>query len=311
MFIELLIRDIPINFDCILSLKIVIYNKHGVIYLKISVIISTYNSSELLIKALCGYEAQTDKDFEIIVADDGSDVAHRERYEKYASELKIPVSYVWHPDEGFRKNRILNQAIIASQGEYLLFTDGDCIPEPDFLVCHRNNAEKGRFLSGGACRLRADVSAKIGFSEINLGLPFKVLKMMQMGRLHSTFFIKMGAKNIGINAILDKLVPVKMTFNGGNSSCWKKDAIAIGGFDERMGYGGEDCEFGFRLKNYGIQPKRIRYSARCVHLEHSREYYNKDIHQSNSQIIKRTIHSKHTVTKYGLNNSAPTQTTEA
>ena len=39
---------------------------------KISVIISTYNSEEWLEKVLWGYEMQTEKNFELILADDGS-----------------------------------------------------------------------------------------------------------------------------------------------------------------------------------------------------------------------------------------------
>jgi glycosyltransferase involved in cell wall biosynthesis len=48
------------------------------------------------------------------------------------AQIDIPIQHVWQEDDGFQKCRVMNKAIVASRGEYLIFTDGDCIPHPDF-----------------------------------------------------------------------------------------------------------------------------------------------------------------------------------
>ena len=101
-----------------------------------SVIISTYNSPHWLEKVLWGYAAQTHADFELIVADDGSERQTAALIARMRHPIRQRVSHVWHEDRGFRKCRILNRAIAAAEGKYLVFTDGDCIPRKDFLAQH-------------------------------------------------------------------------------------------------------------------------------------------------------------------------------
>src|SRR5690606_21181224 len=73
----------------------------------ISIIITTYNSPDWLEKVLWGYQAQTNHDFEVIIADDGSGEATRQRIEELRPSLKYSVQHIWHEDEGFRKCTIL------------------------------------------------------------------------------------------------------------------------------------------------------------------------------------------------------------
>ncbi len=115
---------------------------------RISVIITTYNSPAALEKVLLGYALQTDRNFEVVVADDGSDQQTAELIKQFRASSDLRISHVWHQDNGFRKCEILNRAIEASTGDYLVFTDGDCIPRADFVEVHRQEAEPGRFLSG-------------------------------------------------------------------------------------------------------------------------------------------------------------------
>ncbi len=108
---------------------------------KISVIVSTYNSEEWLKKVLWGFNYQLFKDFEVVVADDGSRSATRELIEKMADEVHYPIVHVWQEDDGFQKSRILNKAITACNAEYIIMTDGDCIPREDFVLVHYINKE--------------------------------------------------------------------------------------------------------------------------------------------------------------------------
>ncbi|MEL1222231.1 MAG: glycosyltransferase, partial [Candidatus Neomarinimicrobiota bacterium] len=94
----------------------------------ISVIISTYNKPHFLEKVLTGYCFQTFNDFEIIIADDGSSNETKEMIAKFDQLLPQKIYHVWHEDNGFRKCKILNAAILKSSNDYLVFSDGDCIP---------------------------------------------------------------------------------------------------------------------------------------------------------------------------------------
>ena len=117
--------------------------------MKASVIFTTYNHPKWLENVLWGFSVQSYKDFEIIVADDGSTDETRDVINNFVKQSGIAVKHIWHEDNGFQKCRILNRAIVASESEYLIFTDGDCIPHEDFVKNHIDLAEDNTFLSGG------------------------------------------------------------------------------------------------------------------------------------------------------------------
>ena len=104
-----------------------------------SVIFSTYNSEDWLEKTIIGFSAQTFKDFEMIIADDGSKEATKTLIDRLRNEIDIPIIHVWQEDNGFQKSQILNKSILASTSDYLIFTDGDCIPREDFVDVHGKN----------------------------------------------------------------------------------------------------------------------------------------------------------------------------
>jgi len=80
----------------------------------ISVIISTYNQPEWLEKVLWGYENQSYKDFELIVADDGSGIETKDLIAKFQQRGTLTIHHVWHDDNGFQKTAILNKALLQS-----------------------------------------------------------------------------------------------------------------------------------------------------------------------------------------------------
>ncbi len=267
--------------------------------LKISVIFTTYNSPAWLEKVLWGYNNQTDKNFEVVVADDGSTQETTDLIEKFKQEANIEVKHVWQEDDGFQKCRILNKAIIASTGEYLIFSDGDCIPRKDFVEVHRMNAKPNHFLSGGYFKLPMDTSKQITKDDILNENCFDKEWLVQNGVKPSIKFMKLTAK--GWKAKLYNHITVtNKTFNGHNSSCFKSDALKANGFDERMRYGGLDCEFGRRLKNANVNPIQIRYSAVCVHLDHPRGYVNDEDWKRNREILAENKSQKLIATPAGI-----------
>lgn len=240
----------------------------------VSVIISTYNSPEWLEKVIWGYACQCSRGFELVIADDGSRGETREKIESLREETGLEIQHQWHEDTGFRKCRIMNQAITASRGSYLIFSDGDCIPRSDFIKQHVKRRSQGRFLSGGYSKLSMDASHRIERAEIESGLAFDPEFLAKYG-LKNRITAKHCARGWHA-ALMNHLTPTSPTWNGHNASAWKSDALAVNGFDERMVYGGEDREFGERLFNYGLKSTQIRYSAICIHLDHKRGYVTRE-----------------------------------
>src|SRR5688500_12014657 len=114
--------------------------------MKVSVIISTYNAPDWLEKVLWGYSCQDHTDFEIIITDDGSGNDTQNVIRSFQQSSALEIHHLWHEDKGYRRQTILNQAILKAKTEYIIFTDGDCIPRRDFISTHVRHATKGCFL---------------------------------------------------------------------------------------------------------------------------------------------------------------------
>lgn len=266
----------------------------------ISVIISTYNSFEWLEKTLTGYEAQTFTDFEIVIADDGSNEEIVQKIQGFINASLLKITHVWHEDNGFQKTKILNKALLQCAGEYIVMSDGDCIPRRDFLEVHDQHKKPGYFLSGGYFKLPMETSNAISKKDILEQNCFDINWLKEHG-LQTSGFKTSKLTSSGFKAkFLNTVTPTTPSWNGHNSSGWKKDILAINGFDERMQYGGEDRELGERLVNAGIKPIQIRYSAICVHLDHSRGYVNQEALQVNKNIRQETKRLKKTTTEFGI-----------
>jgi len=248
--------------------------------MKLSVIISTYNSPEWLEKVIWGYSVQTHKDFELIIADDGSTDETRQCIDRMREATGLTIKHVWQEDDGFRKCRILNRAVLESESEYLVFTDGDCIPRRDFLQVHASEAEPGHYLSGGYHKLPMDTSRAISRDDILTGRCFE-LPWLKAHGLKSTYKNSKLTANRWQARLFNALTPTRCRFKGSNGSAWKNDVLAVNGFDESMAYGGEDREFGVRLVNLGIKPKHVRYNAIVIHLDHARGYVEPHIVEAN------------------------------
>lgn len=267
--------------------------------MKISVIVSTYNAEEWLEKVLIGYSVQTYSDFELIIADDGSRSLTKELIDRYSQNYPVPIRHLWHEDLGYRRQEILNVAIVEANYEYIIMTDGDCIPRKDFVEVHAKYAEKGRFLSGGYCKLSMKVSKLISEEDIKTGTCFDVKWLKSKDKLGFSQTLKLSTDGV-MATILDTVTPTTPSFNNCNSSGFREDMIAINGYDERMKYGGPDREFGERLENNGIKGKQIRYQAIVLHLDHARGYKTPESLAANLAIRKDVKDNKIVWTPYGI-----------
>ncbi|NER10751.1 Glycosyltransferase involved in cell wall bisynthesis [Muriicola jejuensis] len=266
---------------------------------KISIVVSTYNSEAWLEKVLWGFEYQTFKDFEVVIADDGSGPATRKLLDEMSAEVSYPIIHVWQEDDGFQKSRILNKAIVACNASYIVMTDGDCIPREDFVEVHYINKEPGYFISGGYYMLPMNISKAITREDIQKQNCFNIHWLKNMGIPKTFKNNKLTARGF-ISKFFNAITPTNASWNGHNSSGWKKDILNVNGFDERMQYGGQDRELGERLFNFGIKSKQLRYSAVCVHLDHKRGYKTPESIEKNKAIRKETRNEKRVWTHYGI-----------
>ena len=266
---------------------------------EISVIISTYNSEAWLEKVMWSYEAQTFKNFEMVIADDGSKQPTLNLIERMKTLVSYPISHIWHEDNGFQKSQILNKAILACNSDYILMSDGDCMARADYVQVHINERQKGYFLSGGYFMLPMSISKEITKENIMSQDCFNLNWLKRHG-LKSSFknnkLTASGFKEKFLNAV----TPTNASWNGHNASGWKTDILGINGFDERMQYGGQDRELGERLFNYGIKSKQIRYSAVCLHLDHPRGYKTQDSIDKNLSIRATTKKENLKWTEFGI-----------
>ena len=235
---------------------------------KISVIVTTYNWPEALNLCLLSLTQQTDTNFEIIVADDGSGASTKEVIDQIAAQSTLRIEHVWQEDDGCRKTRIVNRGIEASAGSYLVFIDGDCITQPDFVSQHRKLAQENYLITGSRILLSESLTKKL----------------LQADRWNYSEFKKhiISYRMAGdINKVLQLLVKrgdgqwrnfkrfIWRRIKGCNMACWKSDALAIGGFDESLvGWAHEDADFVFRLEHHGVHRKSGSWSTEVIHLYH-------------------------------------------
>ncbi|MDT8375308.1 MAG: glycosyltransferase family 2 protein [Mariprofundaceae bacterium] len=233
----------------------------------IAVIISTYNSPDFLRLVLEGYRRQSDFNFSIYIADDGSGEETKALIARYQSDFPVPVKHIWHEDRGFRKARIHNITIGQIDAPYLLLTDGDCVPLPGMIKAHRSFAKQGHLISGGRVLLSEQWTGMLSRGDA---------KLHSDASLAEWFLHRL--KN-NINRILPLSVPTHVGrpnrelrgIRGCHISCWLDDLRKINGFDESYeGWGREDSDLVARLFHAGICRLDLR-GMPVLHLWHREE----------------------------------------
>ncbi len=228
--------------------------------IRASLLISTYNWPEALDLVLKSVKLQSQLPIEVVIADDGSKPETKIIIEYYRTQLPIPIKHVWHEDIGFRKTIIMNQAISQLNGDYIIQIDGDIILHPRFIEDHVREAEIGFFIKGSRGRLTQFKSADVLCTKNISIYPFdKGVK----STINATRFLL--ASRLFFYKDLHKTRNLK----GCNFAVWKKDFIAVNGYNNALtGWGHEDIELGARLVNLGIKRKHLKMTAVCYHIYH-------------------------------------------
>lgn len=236
--------------------------------MRIAVIITTYNRPDALAAVLDGYLAQTAPDFEALVADDGSTEETAALVRQYQARAAFPIRHIWQEDLGFRAAMARNRALAATDADYVIFTDGDCIPRPDFVARHRLLAEQGCFLSGNRILLSQRFTERLLAQKLPVHrwgwgawlaarARGDIKRLLPLLRLPNIKWLR-------------KLGPRR--WEGAktcNLSAWRKDLLAVNGLEESYtGWGLEDSDLVIRLIRAGVLAKSARFSAPVLHLWH-------------------------------------------
>jgi glycosyltransferase involved in cell wall biosynthesis len=237
---------------------------------KTSVIAAFYNNIKYLKLVLAGFERQTEKNFELIIADDGSTKEVVKEIESISSNYHFRIKHIWHPDRGFRKNKILNQAILASESDYLIFIDSDCVPHSKFVEEHLKEKENNKVLTGRRVNLSQKITNELTEQNIKEGfLEDHHFKIIADGLFGKSYDVEKGfyLQNKFLRKTLNKKYRGLL---GCNFSLYKKDLLDINGFDERYEAPsiGEDSDVEFRLGSIGVKVKSLNHIAVQYHLYH-------------------------------------------
>ncbi|MET0278690.1 MAG: glycosyltransferase family 2 protein [Pseudorhodoplanes sp.] len=233
----------------------------------ISIIVTTWNREDALDAVLRSLGAQSDRDFEVIVADDGSGPSTAKLIAEWQGRLGRPLKHVWQEHRGFRAAEIRNRAILASEGTYCIFLDGDCIARPGFIATHRKLAEQDWFVTGNRILMSEQLTATVlrdkldpefwnyrewarerGRGGINRTVPLMRLPLGPLRKLRWRAW--RGARSC-------------------NLAVWRRDLDRIDGFDcAYEGWGREDSDLLVRLLHAGVRRKDGVFATGVLHLWH-------------------------------------------
>jgi glycosyltransferase involved in cell wall biosynthesis len=264
----------------------------------VSLVIAVYNSVRSLELILAALERQTFTDFEAVVADDGSGPEIRDLVDRAATGKSFPIKYVWHEDDGFRKNAILNKAVVAADGEHVVFIDGDCVPHRHFLRDHARLRRQGSVLCGRRVNLSPQMTERITLDSIRSGAFERLsLPLVWDGLLAHSANLE-DAIRIE-NDFLRGLIPRnRPRILGCNFSVEKRLLEEVNGFNEdyRAPGLGEDSDIAFRLGLIGARFVSLRYLATLFHLYHPRT----SVGNENKRLYDHVVRERNPVCANGL-----------
>ena len=266
--------------------------------MRIAVIVTTYNRPDALAAVLAGYLAQHDTEFELLVADDGSTDDTRRVVDEFKARAKFPVTHVWHEDQGFRAAAIRNRALAATRADYIVFSDGDCVPGPYFVAQHRKLAVRGWFVAGNRVLLSAGFTNRVlreqlPIQEWSLGHWLTAWVKRDINRWLPLVTLPDGSFR---RSAPQRWEGVKTC----NLAAWRADLLRVNGLDETYsGWGLEDSDLVIRLLHAGVQHKSARFAAPVFHLWHNEN--DRSRLAENQRLVDALMQSKRSVAVLGVN----------
>ncbi len=259
--------------------------------MRVSVIITTYNRPETLVKVLESLGNQTRMADEVIVADDGSGAEAVESVRHFIACSSYPLQHVWQEDRGFRAAEIRNKAIKRSKGEYIVLLDGDCIPEKHFIEDHLLLAEPGYFFQGKRVLISKRLSLTFTHEDAN-STPRLLGYALRLDISNSHHIVRLTCFPSYSSTRLRGM-------RGCNMSFYRKDICAVNGFNQDFeGWGREDSELAVRFYRYGLKRKEHPFMAICFHLWHPD--HDKTRLSTNDELLRKVVESSEYTCSNGL-----------
>ena len=248
---------------------------------------------------VCGRcQRRSDRDFEVIVADDGSGVSTAAVVNEWARRMSVPLKHAWHADRGFRLAEIRNRAIRLAEGDYCVFLDGDCIARPNFVAAHRALMEPGWFVTGNRVLLSEAMTER----ALQLGVAAGILESSAMGSAPSDGRRQscIAAADIAAQQTAQSAAPLKWSgARGSNMAFWRSDLMAVDGFDSGFtGWGREDSDIFIRMIRNGVRRKDGRFATAVLHLWHKEA--DRSRLQANDRKLDEVLASDRVRAQHGL-----------
>jgi glycosyltransferase involved in cell wall biosynthesis len=275
--------------------------------MNISVIVPTYNRPKALRLCLLSLAGQSLLPAEVLVADDGSGPETKETVQELQRALKdrFPIRHIWQEDIGFRKPKIMNEAVRRSIGDYLVIIDGDCMAHRHFVRSHRDQSGPKTILSGKRVEIGKRLTDKLLEDErvLNSITPelladLRGKRPYRARKIDEGFFIKNSwiRKRLRLDHLADDGVI------GCNISLSKDLFIAINGCDEDFLDGSiEDNDLGIRVVNQGGKVASVKKLAIIYHLWHPTTWnFESENYRFNENIMLQRIASREPVCRNGI-----------
>lgn len=205
----------------------------------ISVIISGEAHPAVLKKVLWGYNTQTYRNFELIIAGGNATAI--------VDEVKAELFYSVAIINGTDVNDQMADALAACTTGYVVTSSAKAVPRQDFVEQHIKYREEGYYLCGGL--IKGHTGNEINREGIYSGRAFRGRDGITKGLTGS---------------ILNRLVPVDREWNTGNASAWLTDFAPA--FRMAAGEGRWDKNIARYLQKDGIKPRQIAFSSVCVEI---------------------------------------------
>lgn len=231
--------------------------------MKVSLIIVTYNAPQYLALVLESVCRQKVLPYEVVVADDGSTDDTRQLVESLQNDFPCGLKYVWHEDKGFRSAKIRNMAIKVTEGDYLIFSDGDLMFHPKFVSDFLVMSDEKELLIGTRLFLSRDFTMEL-LKEGACYKPFiPICSKVEKNQLN-------GIRIPYIYRLFKVYYEPSMKLRGGLLIVSKREIELIGGWDESYeGWGSEDTDLVMRLIHNGCRARKLKHQGLTYHLWHN------------------------------------------